>query len=62
MLSFMGHGHLGHLGKLARSTFACQKRISENPNCTHLVTESLADLLAKLLTQSKQTQTQWSPV
>ena len=31
MLSFIGQGQLGKLGKLA--TFACQKRISENPNC-----------------------------
>ena len=31
MLSFMGQGQLGKLSKLA--TFACQKRISENPKC-----------------------------
>ena len=31
MLSFMGQGRLGRLDKLA--TFACLKRISENPNC-----------------------------
>ena len=33
MLSFMGQGQMGKLGKLA--TFACLKRISENPNCLH---------------------------
>ena len=41
MLSFMGQGQLGKLGKLA--TFVCEKRISENPKYvfrmqSHLVT------------------------
>ena len=34
MLSFMGQGQLGKLGKLDKlATFACYKRILENPKC-----------------------------